>query len=485
MNMGVLSNLEPNDVFRYFEEMSQIPRPSYKEKAISDYLVAFAKKHGLTYYQDEIYNVIMIKEATPGYEQEDPIIIQGHMDMVCETAPGCTKDMEKEGLDLYIDGDFIRARGTTLGADDGIAVAYALALLSSDTLRHPRLEFVCTVSEEVGMEGAHGIDVSMLKGHTLLNIDSEEEGVVLASCAGGGNFKVELPVERKETRGLSLMLSIDQLTGGHSGAEIHKGRANATLLMVRMLTALSKDFGLRLIEMEGGSKDNAIPRACTATLFLENESDQKELEKKVSRMEAEMKKEYAVVDPDLCIRLRKETETGNSAPVTAEDTRKILALISALPCGVQRMSDDIRGLVETSLNLGITKLNETGLTLSYAVRSSVPTAFEALNAKMTLISEAFGAKATVSAVYPAWEYVRDSKLRDRMSRVYRELFGKELRIEAIHAGLECGVLAGKIPGLDAVSMGPDMFDIHTPNEHLSISSTKRVYDFIVQLIEAK
>lgn len=481
--MGVLSNLEPKKVFQYFEEISNIPRPSYKEKEISDYLVSFAKAHGLEYYQDEIYNVIIIKEATPGYEDEEPIILQGHMDMVCETAPGCDKDMDKEGPELYIEGDFVRAKGTTLGGDDGAAVAYALALLDSNSLKHPRLEFICTVSEEVGMEGAHGIDVSMLKGHTLLNIDSESEGSVLASCAGGGNFKAKLLVERGEAEGKTFEILVDRLSGGHSGTEIHKGRANASLLMTRILTELLKNTSLYLLEMDGGSKDNAITRSCRAVVKTELSSE--ELKKRLLILEKQFKKEYAVADPELCIRLKEENVTNTLLPVTAADTRKILALISALPCGVQRMSDDIPGLVETSLNLGVTRLNSEGLLLSYAVRSSVPTAFDALNDKMLLISKAFGAEATIGAVYPAWEYVRDSKLRERMSRIYQEMYGKELKIEAIHAGLECGVLAGKIPGLDAVSMGPDIFDIHTPDEHLSISSTKRVYDFLVRLIEAK
>ena len=483
--MGVLSALEPGEVFRFFEEISRIPRPSYHEQAISDYLVSFAKDRGLEYYQDQLYNVIIIKEATPGYEDVAPIIIQGHMDMVCETAPGCTKDMEKEGLELLVEGDFVKAKGTTLGGDDGIAVAYALAILDSNTLAHPRLEFICTVAEEVGMDGAHGIDVSMLKGHKLLNIDSEEEGIVLASCAGGGNVKLHLAAEREAAEGAFFTLTVAGLTGGHSGVEINKGRANASQLMARVLVSLMKHYPLRLVTMSGGSKDNAITRECTAQLVLTERTALAALKAEVQALEERLKKEYAVSDPELSLCAGESSERAAFEPLSESCTRKAAALILAVPNGVQRMSDDIPGLVETSLNVGVNQLSEKELLLSYAVRSSVSTAFDALLEKMTAIADVFGAETVVSAVYPAWEYVRESALREDMSRVYREMFGTELKVEAIHAGVECGILAGKIRDLDAVSMGPNLYDIHTPGERLSISSTKRMYDYIVKLLACK
>ncbi len=483
--MGVLSELEPKEVFRYFEEISQIPRPSYQEKAISDYLVKFAEEQHLEHYQDKRYNVIIIKEATPGYEAEEPVILQGHMDMVCETEPGCTKDMEKEGLELFVDGDFVKARGTTLGGDDGVAVAFALAILSANTLAHPRLEFICTVSEEVGMDGAHAIDVSMLKGHKLLNLDSEEEGTVLASCAGGGNVKVRLTAEREAAEGAHLTLTVTGLTGGHSGVEINKGRANASQLMARILTSLQKQFPLRLVSMAGGSKDNAITRECKAELLLAAAADAAAVREAVKALETTLRKEYAVVDPELTVRAETGKAKNDLAPLTQEATKKAVSLLLALPNGVQRMSDDIAGLVETSLNVGVARLEEKELMLSYAVRSSVSTAFTALTEKMEAISEAFGAKVEISAVYPAWEYVRESALREDMSRIYQEMFGEALKIEAIHAGVECGILAGKIPGLDAVSMGPNIIDIHTPAERLSISSTKRMYEYVVKLLACR
>ena len=478
----VLDGLAENKVFYYFEELAQIPRPSYKEKAVSDYLVSFAREHGLEYYQDSYYNVIMIKEASEGYEDVAPIILQGHMDMVCEKTHDCTKDMDKEGLDLYVDGDFIRARGTTLGGDDGIAVAYALAILDDDSLKHPRLEFICTTAEEVGMDGAFGIDVSMLKGHKLLNIDSEQEGVILASCAGGCKAEIHMDVDRVQEEGECLALKLTGLTGGHSGVEIHRGRANGSQLLAQLLLAASKEMDLRLVTMTGGSKNNAIPDRASAQVLLP-EGKRADFEALVRDKFAGARGEYAVTDPKLAMDI--SDSRASLAPLTREDSRRVLALILAEPNGVQRMSSDIEGLTETSLNLGICDLNEEGLFMSYAVRSSVASALEPLTDKMVLIADMLGARADIGGSYPAWEYVRESALREDMAAVYREMFGRELKTEAIHAGVECGILAGKIQGLDAVSMGPDIYDIHTPKEHLSIASSKRVYDYIVRLIACR
>ena len=482
--MGVLSELEPKSVFHYFEEIAAIPHPSYQEKAISDYLVAFAKDHGLTWYQDKLFNVVMIKEATPGYENEEPIILQGHMDMVCEKDNGVTKDMEKEGLDLAIDGDYVYAKGTTLGGDDGIAVAYALALLDSDTLKHPRLEFVCTVSEEVGMEGAHGIDLSMLKGHRLINLDSEEEGYVLASCAGGGRAEVELPVERKDKKEdeEALCIYVMGLTGGHSGTEIHKGHASATQIAARLLVALSKNQTFRLEKFESGSKDNAIPREAEIGILLPKQSE-KEADTILKKEAEAIQSEFSVSDPAMKIRIEPIKTAGPA--LTEKSTEQVLTMLLSLPNGVIRMSDNIKGLTETSLNMGITKLNPDHLMIKFAVRSSVACAYQALIRKVRFIGENLGGKVAVYAEYPAWEYRKESPLREQMSRIYREMFGHELVIQAIHAGVECGILAGKIKNLDAISMGPDMKDIHTPGERLSISSTERMYGFVRRLIEDK
>ena len=481
--MRVLSQLEPAKVFEYFEDISNIPRPSYKEEKISNYLVQFAKDHNLEYYQDELFNVIMIKEATPGYEDVEPIILQGHMDMVCEKKPDCTKNMDEEGLDLAIDGDYIYAKGTTLGGDDGIAVAYALAILDDDSLEHPRLEFVCTVSEEVGMDGAFGLDVSMLKGKKLLNLDSEEEGILLTSCAGGCGSEVSLSVSRENATGVKLSVNVNKLTGGHSGAEIDKWRANANMVMAALLAEMDEKAGVRLISMEGGKKDNAIPRNCGAEVMVS--ADKVDAAIAAANAYAEgIKREYEVSDPEMEISVVNDGEATASA-LSSADTAKAIALIQALPNGIQRMSRDIEGLVETSLNLGVLVLEENALVLRYALRSSVGSAKDAMMSKIAYVAKALGAKAEFAGQYPAWEYKKDSALREDMVRVYEEMFGKKPVVEAIHAGLECGILAGKIPGLDAVSIGPEMHDIHTSEERLSISSTERMYRYVVELLRCK
>lgn len=479
--MAVLEHLEPERVFHYFEEICGIPHPSYKEKKISDYLVRFAQEHGLKYHQDGLYNIVIIKEATPGYEEVEPVILQGHMDMVCEQEPGCGKNMEEDGLDLAVDGDYICARGTTLGGDDGIAVAYALAILDDDALRHPRLEFVCTVSEEVGMEGASGLDVSMLKGRRLINIDSEEEGYMLASCAGGCRACVSLPVTFSEGEGCELEIAVSGLAGGHSGAEIDKERGNANMLMGRLLRDAGRMADIRLVSFGGGSKDNAIPRECRAVILTSAEQAgrvQEEMERAAEKIRAEL----SVSDPQLEIAVAARGLTS-ALSLSVSDTGRVIGLLQSLPNGVMRMSRDIPGLVETSLNLGIAKLEEGQLTLCYAVRSSVGSAKEDLTRRLACTAEAYGAGVTFTGDYPAWEYRRDSFLRETMISVYEEMFGRTPTVQAIHAGLECGIFAGKIEGLDCVSMGPDILDIHTTEERLSISSAARMYAYLVKVLD--
>lgn len=492
--MSVLKDLEPKEVFRFFEEITKIPRPSYKEGKISEFLVEFAKERNLEHYQDKLGNVIIIGEATPGYEKVEPIILQGHMDMVCEKEPDCGIDFEKDPLSLKIEGDEITAEGTTLGGDDGIAIAYALAILDSDSIPHPRLEFVCTVSEEVGMEGAKGIDVSVLKGKKLLNLDSEEEGQMLVSCAGGCRADCMLPAEWKETTGQEITIHVTGLRGGHSGAEIDKGRANANTLMGRILLELSEVYSYRICTLEGGSKDNAIPRECRAGLLVRKYtgSDKKkfakeltnEFAKDVRKIESRIKKEFSSADPDIQIVVSAGKKVTKKA-LTKKAGKKAVTLINLMPNGIQRMSDDIEGLVETSLNLGVLSLDEKKLSLRYAVRSSVGTAKEFLVKKMECMMEALGGTLERNADYPAWEYRKESKLREDMIRIYQEMYEKEPRVEAIHAGVECGILAGKIDGLDAVSIGPDMSGVHTTEEKLSISSTRRVWEYLLKVIACK
>ena len=482
--MAVLENLEPKKVFHYFEEICNIPHPSYKEKKISDYLVNFAKEHSLEYYQDDLYNVIMIAPATEGYENEEPVILQGHMDMVCEKAPGVEIDFENDGLKLMIDGDYVTADGTTLGGDDGIAVAYALAILDSPEIAHPRLEVIITVSEEVGMEGATGIDLSMLQGHKLLNLDSEAEGVMTVSCAGGNSSICHIPMSYETGEGVQLSLAVKGLKGGHSGVEIDKGRANANLVMGRLLLALDQaGCGYQVAKLAGGAKQNAIPREAVATIVVA-------LEKKdaviacLRETIAQIQNEYATTDPKLALDIM-EQGTGALQVLTEDSREKAVLLLNNLPGGIQAMSANIEGLVETSLNMGIAALDENELRIEFAVRSSVVSARDALTARIRNLVEYVGGTLEVNGVYPAWEYKKDSVMREDAGRIFEQMYGKAPKIEAIHAGLECGILAGKIKDLDGISIGPDMIGIHTFEEKLSISSTKRVYEFVLEVLKCK
>ncbi|SHJ18263.1 aminoacyl-histidine dipeptidase [Pseudobutyrivibrio xylanivorans] len=475
--MAVLSNCKPERVFHYFEEICIIPHPSYHEEKISAYLVNFAKEHNLEYYTDDLYNVIMIKEASKGMENVAPIILQGHMDMVAEQEPDCTKDMLTEGLDLEVVDGYVTAKGTTLGGDDGIAVAMALALLEDETLKHPRLEVIITVSEEVGMEGAAGIDVSMIKGRKLLNLDSEEEGHFLAGCAGGCRMELEYPAKKEQVKGNLVSVEINDCTGGHSGTEIDKGRANATLMVNRMLAVALEVSDVNLVDFVGGTKDNAIPRATSAKVIVSADA--------VKAMEAEaaaIKNEFAVTDPEMKIDIKSEGDAAVDG-VNAADTKRMIQLLSCMPDGVQAMSHDIEGLVETSLNLGILKLTEEGLNFSCALRSSVDSAKAALMRKVSMVGNAFGCKISTHGEYPAWEYKRDSSFRDELVALYEEMTGDKALVETLHAGVECGLLASKLPGLDAVSIGPEMHDIHTPKERLGIASTERIYNYVRRVIE--
>ena len=475
--MAVLDNCKPERVFHYFEEICNIPHPSYHEEKISAYLVDFAKAHNLEYYTDDLYNVIMIKEASAGMENVEPLILQGHMDMVAEQEPDCKKDMLTEGLDLEVVDGYVTAKGTTLGGDDGIAVAMALAILEDEELKHPRLEVIITVSEEVGMEGAAGIDVSMLKGRKLLNLDSEEEGHFLAGCAGGCRMDIQYSFKKEQLKGGLVSIDISDCTGGHSGTEIIRGRANATHIANRILAAAVEVADVNLVDFVGGTKDNAIPRATSAKVITTKEA--------VDAMKVEadaIKNEYAVTDPDMKIVIADE---GNVVVdgVNAADTKRIIELILSMPNGVQTMSHDIEGLVETSLNLGILTFSEDNLTFSCALRSSVDSAKKALMRKVGMVGKAFGCQVSIHGQYPAWEFKRNSAFRDELVALYKEMTGEEPIVETMHAGVECGLLASKLPGLDAVSIGPEMHDIHTPKERLGIASTERIYNYVRRVIE--
>ena len=479
MNPVKLAGLEPASVFGYFEEICSIPHGSRNTKAISDYLVSFAKEHGIRYIQDELNNVLMFQEGTCGYEEHPPVVLQGHMDMVCEKDADCPIDMETQGLDITHDGTCIYANGTTLGGDNGIAVAYALALLADKTIPHPPLEIIITVDEEIGMEGAAGVDLSTLKGRTLVNLDSEDEGIFTVSCAGGARGTITLPVQRRPVYGPCVRLTVEGLQGGHSGVEIHKNRANANKVMGDFLGRVQKLMPLCITKLQGGAKDNAIPRSCQVTLiplgmYIERINDI------AAQLQAEIRANYD--EPEAVVRGDDVDALGGNA-VSTEDSAKIIALLNAAPNGVQAWSQDIAGLVQTSLNLGVVSLDEE-LKLTFAVRSSVNAEKRALLSKLEDLAKFYEGSYSEMGDYPAWEYRKDSPLRDTMVRIYKEMFGKDPQVVAIHAGLECGLLSEKLPGLDCVSIGPDMHDIHTSREKLEIDSTRRTWEFLLEILKA-
>ena len=478
--MAILSNLEPKRVFEIFEEMCAIPHGSTNTKAISDWCVAFGEKLGLEHYQDEANNVILIAPATPGYEDAPAVILQGHVDMVCEKEAGCAKDMDKEGLDLFVDGDLVGAKGTTLGGDDGIAVAMALAALEDTTVQHPRLEVVLTTDEEIGMLGAAVLDVTPLQGRTMLNIDSEEEGIFTVGCAGGSSVFCHLPLIREEFAGETLAVRVSGLVGGHSGVEINKGRANADVLLGRLLRAMSAATELRLVSAEGGSKDNAIPTAAAAVVTV---ADGSAARKAAETLAAEMKKEYRIADPGLTVAV--ETVETKSLPMDEVTTGKALCMLTCLPNGVQAMSMDVPGLVETSLNLGVAELDDSEAILRFSLRSSVPSAKELLSCKLQTLTELLGGTVRFHGDYPAWTYARESALRDRCVAMYEAQYGAKPQIVAIHAGLECGILSGKIDGLDCISFGPNLLHVHTPNERADIASVARVWEYLKAILAYK
>lgn len=479
--MSTLEHLYPERVFYYFKQIAAIPHGSGNTKAISDYLVKFAKEHALTWYQDEVNNVVLVKEASKGYEKAPAIIIQGHMDMVCEKEKDCNLDMDKEGLRLYVDGDFLKAEGTTLGGDDGIAVAYALSILESDEISHPKLEVVITVDEEIGMLGAAVMDLSMLTGHTMLNIDSDEEGIFLTGCAGGMALNVSIPVTRVRQTGKKLSLIVTGLSGGHSGSEIDKEHGNADLLMGRLLYGIFSRSPFGILTLHGGLKDNAIPRECEAEILIPAENTQIVCEY-VKELNEILKKELVETDPGVQV-LIEEQGNAEAEILDYHSVSRVIFYLRNVPNGIQHMSQLLNGQVETSLNLGILELKEDALTSLTSIRSSVKTRKEDLCARVTMLVEMLGGEAEVEGDYPAWEYRTDSALRPQVEKVYEELFHKKPVFSTIHAGLECGLLSEKIPDLDCVSFGPDNFDIHTPKEHLSISSTARVWDFLVAFLQ--
>lgn len=495
----MLEKYQPQKVLHYFEQICRIPHPSYHCEAISNYLMDFAKAHGLEAYQDQFYNVIIIKEASAGKEELEPIMIQGHMDMVTVKDDGIRIDMQKEGLQLAVDGDYIYAKGTSLGGDDGIAVAYGLALLDDDTLSLPRIELVVTTEEEVGMEGATGIDLSVCRANRMLNLDSEDEGEFVVACAGGMRVHADmeagekLPLTENE---LLYCIEVGGLAGGHSGTEIIRHSANACKVIGSVLHGLwAMDCPFMMMDLEGGTKDNAIPIYAKALIAVSKERKD-QIKANIDKLHEDFRKQYGATDPDGYVKC-SEVEPADRNDMQSclqntkkeillfskERTRQIIDFLCEVPNGVQSMCREMPELPQTSLNLGIMKGEADGIHFDFSLRSSVSAEKKELCDKVCEIIDKYEGTYELGGDYPAWEYKADSALREHLVRVYEKQYGKLPEVLSIHAGLECGILASKKPGLDCVSVGPDILDIHTTRERLSISSVQRVWKFLVEALE--
>ena len=482
--------MEPEPVFRFFEDICEIPHGSGNVEAISDYLTAFARERGYETVQDEALNVIVKIPASHGREDLEPLILQGHMDMVAVKEDGCDADLTADPIRLQTDGDTVTAMGTSLGADDGIAVAYFCALMDDRTIEHPELIIVITTDEETGMDGARALDPSLLSANRLINLDSEDEGVLLAGCAGGARVDIDLEGAMEGRAGIKCALEIAGLRGGHSGQEIIKGRGNACHIIGRiLLSVIDEGEQIAVTSISGGVADNAIPSGARASLILPDKAACERVEKIVKRVADEIKAELGSRDPDLEVKLASDpTESDIPETATSADfLSRIASILVATPDGVQSMSDDLPGLPETSLNLG-TMSFEAGkdkgkLSLGFSVRSVRTPARETLIRKLEIIAKGLGASSQVHGRYPGWAYDRDSVICAHFADVWEKLRGKKPLVEAIHAGVECGIFKDKRPDLDCVSLGPQLHDIHSPAETMDVASARRTWEYLLEALK--
>ncbi len=477
--MSELLNLEPKRVFYYFEKICSIPHGSGNMSKIADFCVDFAKEHSFEYVRDNADNVVIYKPATNGYESKGAVILQGHLDMVCQKEENYEIDFLNDGIKPYVDGDFVKAKGTTLGADNGIAVAIILAILESDSYKHPPIEAVFTVDEEIGLLGAGSLDCSLINGKTMINIDSEEDDCVTVSCAGGRDFIITVPLKRVKKVGDRVRVTLRGLQGGHSGVEIHKGRVNANILMGRFLNVFREDKSVNFISINGGDKSNAITNLCEAELLVEDEAS---FIAKATQYLETVKSEIRARESGFSYDIMS-AGTEYTMVLPDELKNQLVRALVASPQGVIDMSAEIEGLVETSMNLGILKTAEDSIYFHYSFRSNKKSAIDSLQEKMTAIYSAFPCDIQISGGYPSWEYKADSTLRELYCKCYEEHYGKAPEVAAIHAGLECGVFDSKIDNLDCISIGPTMLDVHTFNERLSISSTNNLFKVIIDVLE--
>lgn len=500
-------------VLEHFKKISSIPRGSRNNRAISDYLVEFAREHGLRYIQDEALNVVIFKDATPGYENCEPLVMQGHMDMVCEKTADSMHDFTTEGIQIIEEDGYLRADGTTLGGDDGIAIAYMLEYLADDTLIHPPLEMVITTDEEIGMCGAMQFDAGVLKGRRMINIDSEEEGIFTVSCAGGLVGDITCDIKREEYTGVMVSVRLAGLAGGHSGIDIAKNRWNAVAAIGRfvgMYDYMLPDDKFRLLSVEGGKKDNVIPNEAVMSIVVCQDAAYEAAE--VLYKAADMIiNEMAAAEPDAYIEVASGDRkivigcdnTGNNDEIINDITEcittgrkdiyrvydkrsisKLITLFTLVPCGVQVMSAAIEGMVESSCNIGIFNTTEENYKMTISMRSSRKSYLDYMDYRLSSLAELIDAGYETYGGYPGWDMKPVSEFRDTMCKVYRDTFGTDAVVEGVHAGLEGGIFVSKVPDMDIVSIGPDMHDIHTVNERADIASIERVDRFIRNCIES-
>jgi len=478
-----LENLEPDRVWKFFYDISQIPRCSRHEEKIINYLENTAKQYGLSYKKDAVGNICIKKKASPGYEGKPGVILQGHVDMVCEKNADVSFDFNNDPLKLKREGDWLTADGTTLGADNGIAVAMALAVLADPSLQHGPLEALFTIDEETGLTGAANLEPSLVTGKVLFNIDSEEEGTFYIGCAGGVTTigTIPVPYETAPADTVPFTLKITGLRGGHSGAEIHEGRGNAVVFSARILHAISSEADIRLFHLDGGDKHNAIPRECTAS-FIVPENNEKNVRSLIDKFKRILAAEYGDVEPNLTI----EAERENSVPdrvLSLNDSKNIITTLFLLPHGVISMSRKLPGLVETSTNLAAVHLSGSSVTFLTSQRSSVISALDHIAGQVRILLEEAGAQITLEGQHAAWEPDPHSSILKTFKEVYKQTTAKEPEVKAIHAGLECGVIGEKFPGMEMISFGPGMENVHTPDERLNIPSVERTWEFLLAVLK--
>lgn len=475
--------LKPEKVFHFFYEIAKIPRGSGNTEAVAEYCLNFAKNRGLGSYRDNYGNVMIFKGGTEGYEQSESVILQGHLDMVCEKNTDCDKDMEHEGIDIVIDGEYLRAEGTTLGGDNGIAIAYMLALLDdAGTIAHPPIEALFTTDEEVGLRGAHALDASRLTGKRLINMDSEEEGILTVSCAGAVRAACAVPMVCEETAATmcAKKVTVGGLLGGHSGIDIGKNRKNAVLVLAEFLYELSKCIRVGIAGFSSGGRLNVIPQTAEMIICMDGEQE-KEFNSILASYNADLKKACAQTEPDVCVSV-----VDAHIPKMCLDSTSGSTLISTLllaPNGVSAISADIPFLVQTSSNLGSISLEENAVKLGFMIRSNTDYGKAETVRRLKALIESTGGMITLSDDYPAWEYRQDSPLRDTMVETYVEIYGRKPQICALHAGLECGILTEKLKGVDMISFGPNMKNVHTPDERLEIKSVERCWEYLLRVLE--